>query len=72
VSFVPGRTYHRRYGYSWPAAVVAEFWWRLEHLPYRGSDGGLCGFVTRYAYGKRKAAERRLSWSASPRAEERE
>jgi hypothetical protein len=51
VSLIPGRTYHRRYGYPWPIAITAEFWWRVEHLPL--------GPVARLAYGKRKAAERR-------------
>lgn len=51
--------YRSRYGYPLPDALAAELWWRLEHLPYRGGDGGLCGYVTRYAYGQRKAAERR-------------
>jgi hypothetical protein len=62
VSLIPGRTYRVRYGYPWPTAVVAEFWWRLEHaFPYRGEDGGLCGYVARRAYRNRKAAERRGS-----------
>ncbi|CAA9322754.1 MAG: hypothetical protein AVDCRST_MAG68-2064 [uncultured Gemmatimonadetes bacterium] len=55
-------SYRTRYGYSWPRAVQAEAWWRLEHLGvYRGADGGLCGRVRRYAYAKRKAAERAAS-----------
>lgn len=59
MSLIPGRTYHHRYGYPWPTAIAAELWWRVEHLPYRGGEGGLCGHVSRLAYGKRKAAERR-------------
>lgn len=51
--------YRIRYGYPWRWALVAEVWWRLEHLPYRGGDGGLCGYITRYAYRHRKAVERR-------------
>lgn len=53
MSLIPGRTYHHRYGYPWPTAVVAEFWWRVEHMPL--------GPLARRAYGKRKAAERRGS-----------
>lgn len=53
--------YHSFYGYPWPAAIAAELWWRLEHLPYRGGDGGLCGYITRYAYIRRKSIERRTS-----------
>jgi hypothetical protein len=44
-----GRTYHRRYGYPWHWAILAELAWRLEHV----------GPVKRQAYGWRKAAERR-------------
>lgn len=55
MSLVPGRTYHRRYGYPWPTAILAEFWWRLEHLPL--------GALASYAYKRRKAAERRGSVS---------
>lgn len=51
--------YHSRYGYPRWIAVIAECWWRLEHLPYRGGEGGLCGYVNRYAYGQRHAWERR-------------
>jgi hypothetical protein len=53
-------TYHRRYGYPWRWAIAAEFWWRVEHLGYyRGGEGGLCAYVNRFGYVKRKAAERR-------------
>lgn len=43
-------TYRSRYGYPWRWAFIAEFWWRLEH----------CGIdrVERFAYPRRKAAER--------------
>lgn len=43
--------YQTRYGYPWRVAAVAEFWWRLEH----------CGIarVERFAYPRRKAAERK-------------
>ena len=51
--------YHSRYGYPRPIAYIAEVWWRLEHLPYRGGEGGLCGHVARYAYRQRKTWERR-------------
>jgi hypothetical protein len=30
---VIGRTYHRRYGYPWRWAILAELAWRFEHLP---------------------------------------
>lgn len=55
--------------YGWPfwPAVRVGFWWRLEHLPYRGGEGGLCGHVTRRAYGYRKAAERRAGTTMSER-----
>jgi hypothetical protein len=46
---VIGRTYHRRYGYPWRWAVLAEIAWRFEHSPF---------FPLR-AYRWRKAAERR-------------
>jgi len=52
--------YRDKYGYPLHTAVIAEFWWRVEHLfPYRGEDGGLCGHLTRFAYRKRHEAERR-------------
>lgn len=46
--------------YGWPLwkSLTVNFWWRLEHLPYRGGEGGLAGHITRRAYGRRKAAER--------------
>lgn len=50
--------YRSRYGYPPRIALIAEFWWRLEHLPYRGGNGGLCGYVNRYAYVQRKQWER--------------
>ena len=50
----------RRYGWTRRQATVIGFWWRLEHLPYRGGNGGLCGHVTRRAYGRRKQAERAI------------
>jgi hypothetical protein len=53
MSLIPGRTYHCRYGYLWPTAIAAEFWWRLEHLPF--------GALSSYGYVRRKAAERRGS-----------
>ena len=46
-------TYHDRYGYPYRIAVMAEFWWRLEH--FRGPWQG-------YAYRQRKAWERRGAW----------
>lgn len=52
--------YRYRYGYPATVALVAEFWWRVEHLGvYRGGDGGLFGYVRRLAYRRRKAWERR-------------
>lgn len=52
--------YQTRYGYPWWIAIVAEFWWRVEHLGYyRGGDGGLFGYVQRRGYTKRKAWEKR-------------
>jgi hypothetical protein len=47
-----------RYKWSFTQSVRVNFWWALEHLPYRGGEGGLCGPIARYAYMKRKAAER--------------
>jgi hypothetical protein len=58
MSFVPGHTYRTVYGYPWRHALSAEFWWRVEHLPWR-YDGQLFAPLTRHAYGRRKAAERR-------------
>ncbi len=52
--------YRSRYGYPWKEALIAEFWWRIEHLGYyRGGDGGLFGYVRRYGYFQRKTWERR-------------
>lgn len=52
--------YQTRYGYPWRIAVVAEFWWRVEHLGvYRGGNGGLFGCVNRLGYVQRKTWERR-------------
>jgi hypothetical protein len=52
--------YHTRYGYPLGVAIVAEFWWRVEHLGvYRGGDGGLFGAIQRFGYRQRKAWERR-------------
>ena len=58
--------YHDRYGYPMRGALVAEFWWRVEHLfwrHYRGHDGGLFGAINGYGYTRRKRAERR--WAPS-------
>ncbi len=45
-------TYHDRYGYGLRHAIVAEFWWRVEHLP--AGD-----HVRAFGYRKRKQAEKR-------------
>lgn len=59
-------SYRTRYGYSWADAIRAEFWWRIEHVGfYRGGEGGLFGYVRRFGYGKRKAAERKAGWMKS-------
>lgn len=50
--------YQTRYGYRLRDALRAEAWWRLEHLPWR-ADGQVFGLLARFAYGRRKAAERR-------------
>lgn len=55
-----GRTYHYDYGYPWPVAIWAEVCWRIEQgIPYRGGDGGLMGYVSRWAYVQNKKAERK-------------
>lgn len=52
--------YRRRYGYPVGVALVAEFWWRVEHAgTYRGGNGGLFGYVQRVGYRQRKAWERK-------------
>lgn len=52
--------YSIRYGYPLKVALVAEFWWRVEHLGvYRGGNGGLFGSMRRLGYRQRKAWERR-------------
>lgn len=58
---MPGRftNYCKWYGYPTHVALIAEVWWRLEHVGrYRGSEGGLCGHLNRYAYRQRKRWER--------------
>lgn len=45
--------YKTKYGYPWRGAIVAEFWWRVEHLgPQR---------IRSIGYAHRKSAERRYS-----------
>lgn len=44
-------TYQTRYGYPYRTALLAEFWWRLEHCRVH--------VVERFAYPRRKAAERK-------------
>jgi hypothetical protein len=53
MSLIPGRTYHRRYGYRWRDAIRAEFWWRVEHGPGAA--------LRRLGYRCRKHAERRAT-----------
>lgn len=54
--------YKTRYDYPLGVALIAEFWWRVEHLgTYRGGDGGLLGAIRRQGYRQRKAWERRGS-----------
>jgi hypothetical protein len=50
--------YHYHYKYPWFEAIAAEFWWRIEHLPF-GHDGQIFGPLTRLGYRQRKAWERR-------------
>jgi len=49
----------RRYQWTFWGAVVIDFWWRLNHLPYRGGEGGLCGPLSRLGYARAKTAEGR-------------
>jgi hypothetical protein len=55
---IPGRTYHRRYGYPWRWAILAEAAWRIEHLPWR-LDGQPFALLARWGYRHRKQWERR-------------
>lgn len=50
--------YRSRYRYRWPDALRSQWWWRLEHLPWR-YDGQVFAPLSRVAYRRRKAAERR-------------
>ncbi|MBA3584924.1 MAG: hypothetical protein H0W36_10440 [Gemmatimonadetes bacterium] len=45
--------YHWHYGYPLGVAIVAEFWWRVEHVSRRE------GRLALYGYRQRKAWERR-------------
>jgi hypothetical protein len=45
-------TYRTRYGYPLKWALVAEFFWRVEHLPWPGC-------LHRWGYRMRKASEHR-------------
>ena len=50
--------YATRYGYPLGIALVAEFWWRVEHVGYyRGGDGGLAGRARCRGYTQRKRWE---------------
>lgn len=50
-------TYHFRYGYPWRWAILAEFAWRIEHLPLR-DEGQMFASFARAGYRWRKSAER--------------
>jgi hypothetical protein len=49
----------RRYGWGLKQSIMVNLWWKVEHLPYRGGEGGLCGPLARRGYVRRKAWERR-------------
>lgn len=54
-----GAGYHYDYGYPWRWAIPAEVCWQLEHVGrYRGGEGGLFGYLHRWAYRWRKHYER--------------
>lgn len=54
-----GRAYHRRYGYPWRWAILAEIAWRIEHVPFgwRREHGPLA-WLARRGYTWRKTFER--------------
>lgn len=59
--------YRSRYGYPGWIALVAEFWWRLEHLPGyadRVEPPMWWQRIVSFSYRQRKAWERRGAVSA--------
>lgn len=50
--------YRTRYRYPWRWAIIAELFWRIEHLPLR-YEGQVFAPLARWGYGMRKASEHR-------------
>lgn len=54
---------YRSYGYPWRWAILAELFWRIEHVPFRcarnGIDDGPLSRIGSWGYRLRKACERR-------------
>lgn len=52
--------YRTDYGYPWRWAILAEVFWRIEHLPWN-YDGQVFAPLSRWGYRMRKTCEHRGS-----------